>query len=121
MQKHHGGARPPAPRGFTLIEVIVALVLLAVGLLALLGATTALNRQAALAQQLGVGALAAQSRLEWLRTRPCADLHDSAGAARGIQERWHVETVDSSTRVVTVIVRAARRATDDTLRTAVAC
>lgn len=64
--RRHGGARMPAKgrqRGFTLIEIVVAFALLAVGLTLLLGTLSGASRQLRQAGDAGQAALHAQSLL----------------------------------------------------------
>jgi len=59
-------------RGFTIVEVIVAMVLLAVGVLGVAGVSVMAMRQTADADQQNVGALVAQSYMERFRGLACS-------------------------------------------------
>jgi len=91
-REHHSSAK-----GFTLIEVMLALVLVAFGLFAL-GATSVLvTRQIGSAGARVAGAIAARNRVEWLVATHCALL--ASGAAdhsHGVRELWSVEHGDQS-------------------------
>lgn len=92
--------RPPRtpPAGFTLVEVLVALTLLSVGLLAIAGltATAAATVRGGGAQTRA--AAVAQSRFDSLASVPCALIAAAAGSgtgvaggtasARGVTETW---------------------------------
>ena len=90
--------------GFTLVELIVATVVLSVGLLALTGAGAAIIRLERRGDHLSRGASAAESRLELLRAEGCSAISGASGAGYLI-ERWTVtplsdrihEIVDSVT------------------------
>ena len=58
-------------RGFTLVEVLVALLVFAVGILGLAAETAALTRQLARAQRAAFASAAAATRLERLRAGAC--------------------------------------------------
>ena len=96
-------AHAPRRRGFALVEVVLALVLLAVGALALVGATGMALRSANAADSQSAAATAARNRVEMLAARQCATLADSAGAdsATAIRERWTVTASRNGTRLVT--------------------
>jgi prepilin-type N-terminal cleavage/methylation domain-containing protein len=89
------GAPWPSPRrvvpeGFTLIEILVSVVVLAVGLLALMGASAVVAHQIAGGAQLTIAATVAQSRFETMRARPCRFLTGGSSEQRGIREVWTV-------------------------------
>lgn len=82
-------------RGFTLIEIMLAIVVLSVGVLALVGSSAMATRMIGRGGQVSEVANAARSRAGELRrlaaaTSPrCSRLADgSAGAAPALVERW---------------------------------
>lgn len=75
-------------RGFTLVEMMVAVVILSVGLLGLASTSAVVTRQVAGGASQSLAANAVQSRLEWMRSIPCARIKDSTVTKRGIRERW---------------------------------
>lgn len=83
---HHRSGRTRS--GVSLIELMLALVLLAVGAAALAGGMRAAARSAGMGGAWTSGALAAESRLEELRAR-CALAAGSASAG-AVSERWSV-------------------------------
>lgn len=92
------GAHQLAPRerserrgraGFTLVEMMVAVVILAVGLLGLTTTGAYVVRMVSGGQQQTLAASVAQSRLEYLRSLPCASIPTTGTATtRGIKEQW---------------------------------
>jgi type II secretion system protein I len=77
--------------GFTLLEVLVALVLIAVGMLALVGNTAVLARQTTEIRARSAAVRAAANRLQRLGIVACAPASGSQAGAYGIRERWAVD------------------------------
>ncbi len=77
--------------GFTLVEMMVAVVILATGLLGLTTTSAYVLRMVSGGQQQTIAASVVQSRLERLRSLPCATII-SAGTTttttRGVKEQW---------------------------------
>ena len=92
MSRMHRTTRHSRRTGLTLVEVMVALVLVAVGLLGIAG-TSALLFRAAVAQRAERHATRqAALRLAWLASLGCAAARDGSAdeAATGLHESWHV-------------------------------
>jgi prepilin-type N-terminal cleavage/methylation domain-containing protein len=117
-------------RAFTLIEVMVALVLLTVGVVALVGSSAMVSRMIGRGRGSTVAVQVATAGLERLRrvaaaTSPrCASpqfVSDST-TTNGISERWTVEGSGLSRRVSVILAyRDPRGQMCDTLRTVVLC
>jgi prepilin-type N-terminal cleavage/methylation domain-containing protein len=119
-------------RGFTIVEVMVAIVLLTLGVMALVGSSAMVSRMIGRGRESTVAVQVASARLERLRriaassTPHCVSpgfVSDSARTA-GITEQWTVESPGSGlTRSVSVVVqyRSPRGILYDTLRTIVLC
>jgi Tfp pilus assembly protein PilV len=94
VQRHHciPRSRPICASrqrtGHTLVELIVACVVFAAGVLATQAATVAVVRQAEDARLRQVAVDAAASRLERLSNAPCSISVDGASTMRGVQLEW---------------------------------
>jgi type IV pilus modification protein PilV len=92
--------RPNGSRaGFTLVELLVAMMVFAVGMLALAATAASLTRMMGGAKRQTLAATVAQSRLEKLRSSPCASLTSGSETVRGITNTW---TVTAVSRGVTI-------------------
>src|SRR5688500_5059904 len=74
--------------GFTLLEVLVALVVLSTGILGLAATAAMVSRLVGDGSRLTVAATVATARLEQLRAVPCASVASGTAVTRGIEERW---------------------------------
>jgi prepilin-type N-terminal cleavage/methylation domain-containing protein len=77
-------------RGFTLVEVIVAIVILAVGLLGMAGTTAAVLRQISAADLSTERAMALQTTLERLRATPFDSVKSGSDSVGSFQVSWTV-------------------------------
>jgi prepilin-type N-terminal cleavage/methylation domain-containing protein len=94
------GARLLLRRGFSLVELLVALLIIDVGLLAMAGTTIALVRQRTGLHARATAVRAASTRLEWLGAAPCAPTSGTASSAE-LDERWSVQLESNATRELT--------------------
>ena len=92
--------------GFTLVELLVALVLLEIGLFALVATSTLVTREMGAAARRAQALSVAANRLERLASMSC-DAPEGAGGEvvpyPGVRERWAVtgERGESETRTIT--------------------
>lgn len=93
---------PPATRGFTLVDVIVALALLAGGALASVAATAAAIRAISAADSQSHAVRIGRGRVELLAASGCRSLRDGSvvDSAYGIRERWTVGVAPNGARRV---------------------
>lgn len=113
--------RPMTERGFTLLEVMVALAVFAVVSVALVGNSASTIRQAGMIQERTVATWLAEDRMTGLRIVPRSDeTFPGVGTEREIIEmagvEWDVETEIESTEnddVRRVTVRVYRETNDE--------
>jgi Tfp pilus assembly protein PilV len=68
--------------------MMVAVVILAIGLLGLVGTSAVVTRQVGGGANQAIAAQVVQARLEWLRSMPCSKIKDSTATHRGVKEHW---------------------------------
>jgi prepilin-type N-terminal cleavage/methylation domain-containing protein len=118
-----------ARAGFTIIEVLVAIIIMTTGLLAVAAGSGSVYRMLGSGRRSTAAAGVAQARLETLRRdanrtspRCTAMAAGNASQGGGITERWLI-TGSGNTRTVTEIVTAptSRGTTTDTVFAIVEC
>jgi len=116
-------------RGFTIVEVIIAIMVLVVGLLGLVTASAVVTRMVGRGQRSAVAAVFAAQRLERLRTAGCASRTSGSDVLRrgstpldSASWRW----VDAGSQNYRVVLRhkyvtGKNRWRTDSLETQVSC
>lgn len=74
--------------GFTIVEVMIAMLVLSLGVLALAATATMVQRQMGSAQQQSLAAFAAQARFEQLRSVNCQSIAAGSATMRTVSESW---------------------------------
>jgi type II secretion system protein I len=100
--------------GFTIIELLVALVILSAGLLALHGSSALTLRLLGGGWTRTLAANVAQQRLEQLRSSACTGAGSGSDETRGVRQRWTVSPHNSGAGIeltVEYLVRVSRGAT----------
>lgn len=82
-----------ARAGFTIVELLVALMIFAVGMLGLAATAGSVTKMMGGAKRQVIAANIAQSRLEKLRSSPCGTLASGVDTTRGVINVWTVTTV----------------------------
>lgn len=123
-----GPAAPPARRGFTVVEAIVAIVMLAAGVLALVSSSVVVLNEMTVGSQNAIAASVAAQRLELLRSyNLCTMIVAGADTNRGMAESWEVTPVfavggqPSRTIQYTITYKAGRTTRDQKFTTNVPC
>lgn len=86
-------ATPVVRRGFTLVEVIVAIVVLSIGVLSLAAGAAMTVRLVGGGARQTLAAVVAQAHFEQLRGGSCTAMASGADTVRGIAGQWTVRTV----------------------------
>ena len=108
--------------GFTLVELMVAMLMFTVGLLALASTSAVVVSQMGDAGRMGVAASAAQTRIERLRSGGCTTAQTGSNAARGVSESWSVTPMTRSARIdVTITYNTRRGLRSQTYRSMMRC
>jgi prepilin-type N-terminal cleavage/methylation domain-containing protein len=113
---------PAAARaGFSLVEVVAAIVILSFGVLGLASSSAFIAKQMTGGATHVRGAMAAQSRMELLRSQPCGTLSSGTETILNIQERWEVTAGQNGTRIINVWIMLPRRTTAEQYTSISAC
>ena len=117
-------------QGFTIVEVVVAMMVLSVGVLALVSSSALITRMVGKGQHVTRATLVAERRLEILRQTahatvvPCANLNPVVGAATtsGMSESWQVTSAGTQRNLTANVTYNVPRGTRTvTLRTIISC
>ena len=122
MYRQRARAAAGIRRGFSIVELIVAMMLVAVGLLSLVGANTIFVRRRNEARQRLAAVTAAGNRVAKLSSNPCLPATGTASGPFGISEHWSVVLGANATREVADSVRFGANPTRDVVvRTRLPC
>jgi prepilin-type N-terminal cleavage/methylation domain-containing protein len=95
--------------GFTIVEVLVAIMILTTGVLSVAAGSGSVFRMLASGRRSTVAAAVAQARLESLRrdanrTNPrCTALAAGTAIQRGVTERWLITGTGTSRRIIEIV------------------
>jgi prepilin-type N-terminal cleavage/methylation domain-containing protein len=93
-----------ARTGFSLIELMVAIMILTVALLGLAASSAVATQMIGAGGRSTLAASVAQSRFEVLRRGRCATLVGGSSYTRGVTESWQVDSIRSSGAFITARV-----------------
>lgn len=91
--------------GFTVVEVLVAIVIMAIGVLGLAGTAASVSRLIGGGAQQTIAANIALSRFEQLRSTACASMAAGTATTRGMTEHWTVSASGTSLYTATYTVK----------------
>jgi prepilin-type N-terminal cleavage/methylation domain-containing protein len=117
------GRRLKNRRGFSMPELMAAVMILAVGVLGLASTAAVMTRQVNGGAKQSTAAQVAESRLEMMRATPCGALSAGSASTRGVDEAWTVAPGANNTvrARVTVIYTANRVPQTRTYVSGIAC
>lgn len=96
--------------GFTIIELVVAIIIMTVGILALATGSAGVVKQMRAGNQAALATVVGQARLENIRSLGCSSLSGGTATTRGMTEKWAITWLSSRSRVVTESVTYVPRA-----------
>jgi prepilin-type N-terminal cleavage/methylation domain-containing protein len=110
-------------RGFSLVEVIAAMVILTIGVVGLAASTAAITRLTGQGGLTANSAAVAASRFDVLRATPCASLAGGTATTGKFSETWTVTTPSTYARNVidNVTYTASRRTRTSVFSTILSC
>ena len=77
--------------GFTIVELMVAVVVMVIGIMGLAGTAAMVSRLIGGGAHQTIAANVAQSRIESLRSVRCAAITSGSATTRNVRERWVAE------------------------------
>ena len=89
-----------ARRGVSLIEVLIACVLLTVAVMGLVGAATGISKQTGNSRRQIQAAGMAQRRLDSLRSLPCGSMTSGTATKQGITQTWTISGSGNTRNIV---------------------
>ena len=108
--------------GFTLVELMVAMMIFAIGLLAMVSTSAVVVRQMGDAKQMGLAATVAQNRVEQLYGGICKTGSSGTATTSGVTESWTVTSATRSALLSVTVTYATRRGPrSKTYQSTVAC
>lgn len=109
ISRAEGTAARGTRAGFTLVELLVAMIIFAVGMLGLAATAGSVTRMMGGAKRQTIAAQVAQSRIERLRATPCTTLTSGSETVRGVTNFWTVSAVTRGVNVTDSVVFATSR------------
>lgn len=111
-------------RGFTIVELVVAVLVLTVGLLGLASAAAVVTRMIAQGDRYTEASTLANRQLEVLRSQTCANLTDGSTTVGRFQLSWTVASISGGRGrqvTITVVSPTSRGTRTDTFYNTIVC
>ena len=109
-------------RGFSLIEVIAAMIILSVGIIGMAASTSAITRMTGQGALSGASAAVAVSRFDQLRATACGSQAGGTATTGKFSEKWTVSTSGNIVNVIDSITYiSSRRSRTDAYSTILSC
>ncbi len=111
-------------QGFTIVEVLVAVLILSVGLLALASTAALVTRMIGQGDRYTEAATLASRRLEILRSQTCPNMANGSQTVGRFQVSWTVASIASGKGVqvaITVVSPTVRGTRTDTFNNTMVC
>jgi general secretion pathway protein I len=110
-------------RGFTLIELMVALMVFTIGILATMSSASAVMSMMNGSQRRTVASTVADARFERLRAQSCTQHANGTTVTRGVRETWNVYPLVQADDVTVMVTFPASRGriVSQTYKTYVPC
>ena len=96
--------------GFTMPELLIAIIVIAIGMLSLAGGSVGVLRQMRWGNQSALAALVATQRMETIRSLGCTSMANGTATTRGLPEKWVITSITSKARAVVESVTYKPRA-----------
>ena len=96
-------------KGFSLIELMVAIMILTVALLGLAATSAVATQMIGASGRSTLAASVAQSRFELLRRGRCTTLAGGSAYTRGVSESWQIDSIRTSAFVTERVTYQTRR------------
>jgi len=109
-------------RGFTIVEMLIAVVIFSVGLLALAGTASVTMMTLTSTQSRSIATSVAESRFERMGATACASRASGSAVSRGISETWTLDRLARADDVtVSVTFLSNHRPRTEQFRTFLPC
>jgi prepilin-type N-terminal cleavage/methylation domain-containing protein len=109
-------------RGYTIVELLVAVMIFSVGLLGMAGTASVIMSTITSTKSRTIAASVAESRFERIRATPCVSRAGGSAMTRGISEAWTLDRLARADDVtVNVSFLSNRRKRTESFRSFLPC